>query len=76
MGKAVVEPGAGAMKPGARALGRNVRWLKIGARAGKPRTKAVESGARTVALAACAAQAVESATYGEWILVTEPWLRR
>ena len=50
------------MKPGARTMDQDVRWLKIGNRAGKPRTQAVESGARTVALAASGAQAVESAT--------------
>ena len=50
------------MKPEARTMDQDVRSLKIGNRAGKPRTKAVESEARTVALAASGAQAVESAT--------------
>ena len=50
------------MKPGARAVDHGVWWLKIGTRAGKPRIQAVESGARTVALVASGAQAVESAT--------------
>ena len=57
-GSSVVEPGVQAMKPGALAMDQCVKWLKIGTRAGKPRTQAVESGAWTVVLD----QAVESMT--------------
>ena len=50
------------MKPEARAMDQGVRWLKIGTREGKPRTRVVESGAWTVALTASGSQAVESVT--------------
>ena len=44
------------MKREARATDQGVRWLKIGIRAGKPRTQTVELEARTVALAASEAK--------------------
>ena len=43
-------------------MDQDVRWLKIGTLADKPRTQAVEYWIKTVALAASGAQAVESAT--------------
>ena len=43
-GSTVVELGAQAMKPEARAMDQDVQWLKIGTLTGKRRTKAAEWG--------------------------------
>ena len=50
------------MRQGAQTMDQDVRWFKIGTRAGKTRTETVEYGTRTADLAASRAQAVKSVT--------------